>query len=584
MILRSIVGKLWLTIVGVGSLALVTLGMLLAQLFQSYFYNRETHDLSGTAEAVARVMASAADRDEALLVATQLVENENRKLFVVSPRNIAALPVPMRDIIHDPRVDPAWQGERVVYQGQYPVRRDGGSFYDTLIVVARGFESPLGKELVVIYESTAPVKESIARIDQLIFWAIVFSLLATTIYALFLTRRITHPLRQMIRAANHIAEGNYNLRLDIDFQDEIGSLARSFNHMTRQLEETLMTLKRQTDERERIFRSLGEGVLSVDDTLAIRFANPHARALLERVFGVKDRLPEVLMRHFRATITERKEREVLIEEQGYAVVVVTSPLIEEERTLGAVGVLRDITRQRQLDRLRQDFIANVSHELKTPLAMLQGYSEALLDGMYRSPEEQRELINILYEESLRMGRLVNDLLDYTRIETGHFTLDIEEIPLAPLFDHLRRRYSAMFAERDVAFIIDDRAPGRFWLDRDRLEQILINLIDNALRYTPAGGEIRLTAERVGAGLRLVVRDTGEGIAKDDLPFVFERFYKTDKSRRRGAGGTGLGLAIVKRLVEAHGGTISVESTLGQGTAFTIDLPNASIPPKTPKPS
>ncbi|CAM3339792.1 ATP-binding protein [Hydrogenibacillus schlegelii] len=578
MITRSVVGKLWLTIVAVGTIALVTLGMLLAQLFQNYFYTRETRDLGGIADAVVRVLAASSSRGDALAVATALVANENRTLVFIRPEEVGRAREPVRSMLEDPRFQPAWRGERVAFQGRYPVARDGGTVEEAFIVVAAGFPAERGTNVVLLYESTAPVREAIGSIDRLIFFAIVFALLTTTVFALFLTRRITLPLRDMIRAANHIAEGNYSLRLDYDFQDEVGSLARSFNHMARKLEETLTTLKRQTDERERILVSLGEGVLSVDRALQIRLANPHARRLLERAFGERDRLPEPLAALFRRTIEQRKGEEALLEAGGVHLIAVTAPLLDDDETLGAVGVLRDTTRQRQLDQLRQDFIANVSHELKTPLAMLQGYTEAILDGLFTSPEELRELVNIIYEEILRMGRLVNDLLDYTRIETGNFALDIEEIALEPLFDRLQRRYQPMFTERDVAFVVDNRAPGRFWLDRDRMEQIFINLIDNALRYTPPGGEIRITAERLASGLRLSVRDTGEGIPPEDLPFVFERFYKGDKSRTRGKGGTGLGLAIVKRLVEAHGGTIAVESAVGRGTTFVIDLPLATVPP------
>jgi len=259
--------------------------------------------------------------------------------------------------------------------------------------------------------------------------------------------------------------------------------------------------------------------------------------------------------------------------------VVMAPLKSEQGVRGAVAVLRDVTEEFRLEKLRTDFIANVSHEIRTPLSMLQGYSEALLDDIAASPEERRDIARIIHDESVRMGRLVNDLLDLARMENGHFEIKQQVVNIGDLIRRVHRKFLVYAKERGIR--LDSALPDRPLIlmaaDEDRLEQVLTNLLDNALRHTPAGAAIELAAEPAAVdglkAVRVVVRDEGQGIPAEDLPYIFERFYKADKARKRGASsGTGLGLAIVKNIVEAHRGRISAESEVGRGTAFTLLLP------------
>jgi two-component system sensor histidine kinase ResE len=244
-----------------------------------------------------------------------------------------------------------------------------------------------------------------------------------------------------------------------------------------------------------------------------------------------------------------------------------------------VAVLRDVTEEVRLEKLRKDFVANVSHELRTPLSMLQGYSEALLDDIVSTPEERRELAQVIHDESLRMGRLVQDLLDLARLEAGRLELHAAETDLAPMLQRVHRKFAALARERGIALELDAPAEGGAlvlaWADEDRLEQVFTNLLDNAIRHTAEGKRIFLRATRLeseaGPSIRIEVEDQGDGIPPEDLPYIFERFYKADKSRKR-TSGTGLGLAIVKNLVEAHGGVIAARSRIGHGTTFAVTLP------------
>lgn len=249
------------------------------------------------------------------------------------------------------------------------------------------------------------------------------------------------------------------------------------------------------------------------------------------------------------------------------------PQFDEQSIRGAVVVIRDMTEERKLEKMRKDFVANVSHELRTPVAMLQGYSEALIDDIAGNEEERKEIIKIINEESLRMGRLVNELLDLARLESGSMSLTFDDVQLNSYIERIGRKFFGLAKENNVHLEVQvntDKDIYRF--DPDRIEQVLTNLIDNAIRHTPEEGLVELKVTSGQNGLILEIKDNGSGIPSEDLPFVFERFYKADKARTRGSSGTGLGLAIAKNIIDAHKGTISVWSELGKGTVFTINLP------------
>ncbi|NQD65201.1 PAS domain-containing sensor histidine kinase, partial [Bacillus haikouensis] len=260
--------------------------------------------------------------------------------------------------------------------------------------------------------------------------------------------------------------------------------------------------------------------------------------------------------------------------QGRSYVVIVSPLYNNNTIRGAVVVVRDMTEERRLDKLRKDFIANVSHELRTPISMLQGYSEAIVDDIAESEEEKKEIARIIYDESLRMGRLVNDLLDLARMEAGHIMLNKDSVPIMPFTDRVVNKFLGIARENKVSIYFESNVDLQMemTMDPDRIEQVLTNLIDNAVRHTPEAGAVTVSLTEGKGGFLFNVKDTGSGIPEEDLPFVFERFYKADKARTRGKSGTGLGLAIAKNIVEAHRGHIQVHSKLKQGTTFTFFLP------------
>ncbi|MBW4082874.1 ATP-binding protein [Paenibacillus sp. S150] len=432
-------------------------------------------------------------------------------------------------------------------------------------------------------------------IKRLFMYTCMIGFSLTTFFALFLFTKITQPMQQVIEAADNIRRGKYGTRLTLVTSDEIGQLATSFNHMAEELEENIRSLNHEKGHLSSVLRSMSDAVLTFDIEGKIILTNPHGQALLETWSdlgweqeseselypqGAGDsEVPPPLRPLFFSTLSQGGDQRSQVHVRQGVWSVHMAPLYSEDTIRGAVAVLRDVTEEVKLEKMRRDFVANVSHEIRTPLSMMQGYSEALLDGMASSPEESSELVQVIHDESLRMGRLVKDLLDLARMEAGHTDMMKVPVDMGGLLERVYRKFSVRAKERGIDLELKCGSDPQLLkaADEDKLEQVLTNLLDNAFRHTPADKRITvLTGSTVLEGrryLEITIRDEGVGIPPEDLPFIFERFYKADKARVRGeSGGTGLGLAIVKNIVESHHGTITAASKLGEGTDFILRLP------------
>ncbi|WP_019420091.1 HAMP domain-containing sensor histidine kinase [Paenibacillus sp. OSY-SE] len=427
-------------------------------------------------------------------------------------------------------------------------------------------------------------------IKQLFVYTAITGFSLTTFFALFLFTKITQPLRKLKQAADTIRQGDYSTRVTIPSSDEIGELSRTFNHMAEELKMTIQDLQHEKEHLASVLRSMTDAVITFDASGSMLLANPHGEAILNRWNSMEwnvdvepsdpSSVPVPMKPLFQKVIREGEEVSTRVHVRQEVWSVIVGPLHADSRVRGAVAVLRDVTEEVRLEKLRKDFVANVSHEIRTPLSMLQGYSEALLDDIAASPEERQELVQVIHDESLRMGRLVKDLLDLARMEAGHLPMHWSEADVHELIHRVYRKFSVIAKERDIPLhmSLDAEDPVLPVADEDRLEQVLTNLLDNALRHSSSGEEIRIRTERtVSSGgeelLWIHIEDHGQGIPSEDVPYIFERFYKADKARKRGAsGGTGLGLAIVKNIIEAHNGILRVDSALGQGTTFSFAVP------------
>jgi two-component system, OmpR family, sensor histidine kinase ResE len=433
---------------------------------------------------------------------------------------------------------------------------------------------------VFIYQSLEVVEETTHSTTNFILLVAGVAIILTTIFAFFLSTRITAPLRKMREAAFEVARGKFDTKVPILTHDEIGELATAFNQMGRQLKFNMNALSQEKEQLASILSSMADGVITFNRDGTILITNPPADRFLQYWYyenggpgNTSGEIPTEAMELFQRAVDTEKEQVGEISLQGRHWVILVSPLYSNRFIRGAVAVLRDMTEERVLEKMRKDFIANVSHELRTPISMLQGYSEAIVDDIAESQEEKKEMAKVIYDESLRMGRLVNELLDLARMEAGHIQLTLDEVNLHSFMNRIVHKFQGLARDNDIHLSADlEHDIPNILFDPDRIEQVLTNLIDNAIRHTPQGGSVRLLVKKDEFGIKVEVSDSGSGIPEEDLPFVFERFYKADKARTRGRAGTGLGLAIAKNIIDAHRGHISVQSKIGQGTTFTFLLP------------
>jgi two-component system phosphate regulon sensor histidine kinase PhoR len=405
----------------------------------------------------------------------------------------------------------------------------------------------------------------------------------------FVASRLTRPVAEMEAVAQRMSEGDFSAHAPVRSPDEIGVLGRALNLMAARLREKIQDLEEEQAKARAILESMVEGVIAVDGHDHIVVMNERARAIFELAATRGEGKPflEVirnadLHRIFResraAAAGEVLRRELRLTTPVERILQVhAAPLRLAGAGIGVVMVLHDITELRRLEQVRTEFVANVSHELRTPLTAIHGYIETLLGGALEEPENARRFLEIVFRHTERLGRLVNDLTDLSNIELGKVALRIEPTAVDEVVESVLTIIEPRAEQGQVGLRADLPADlPRVRADRDRLAQILINLVDNGVKYTPAGGRVTVTAAVRDRGMiEIAVADTGVGIPPADLARVTERFYRVDRARSRELGGTGLGLAIVKHLVIAHGGDLRIESEPERGTTVRLTIPAAS---------
>jgi len=402
-----------------------------------------------------------------------------------------------------------------------------------------------------------------------------------------IARRITGPVKQMVVGTQRFAQGDFDKRLPLPESAELAELATAMNSMAGQLRERIQTVNRQRSELDAVLSSMVEGVLAVDSQERVISLNRAAAGLFgmdpESARG-RDMREVVRNPRLQECVTQMLSRFEPFEDE----ITLTSPAErllrvsatglrdEQGREMGALLVFNDVTELRRLERARSDFIANVSHEIRTPVTSIKGYAETLLTEAEKDHETSQRFLEIIAHHADRLAALVEDILSLAGLERSEAAKDIafERILLRTVIDDAVQVCAPKAAAKGVRLLVTCDPGLEVRANAAMLEQALINLVDNAIKYSEPDGEIRVEAASAPEGVLLSVRDFGVGIAPEHLPRIFERFYRVDRSRSRKLGGTGLGLAIVKHIVALHGGRVTVESALGKGSCFTIHLPAA----------
>jgi len=437
----------------------------------------------------------------------------------------------------------------------------------------------------VVLRFAVPLDEADVALGSLrwsLWLASAVILLIAAIASTFVSRGLSDRVERLQEFSRRVAEGDFRPLPGGGSGDALEELCASLNQTAARMDRTIRTLTEERNLSAAILGSMVEGVAVVNATERLVFANQGFADILE--LDVPPKSGSALVEVVRQTELIEAVRRVLAGEPRVEAEIVTGTLrqhffaatvaaVRAGDTLGAVVVLHDITELRKLERVRRDFVANVSHEFKTPLTAIQGFSETLLAGAIDDPQNRERFLGIILEHSRRLARLTDDLLKLSSMDADRLELEIRRVSVNELIESCLETTQHRAAEKEVQVELDQTGDlPDIAGDRRRLAEILQNLLDNATQYTLPGGRITLNAETRDADVVFTVSDTGIGIPKSDQSRIFERFYRVDAARSREAGGTGLGLAIAKHLVEVHGGRIWVESEIGQGSQFHFSVP------------
>lgn len=437
------------------------------------------------------------------------------------------------------------------------------------------------KYIIYIRDTNEETDNVLSSVFTIMLQALGIGLVISVLFSILLSKTIILPIQSLTAKAGRIAEGDFGQKIEVRSTDEIGKLTNTFNLMSQELSSTLSEIQSEKDKSETILLYMTDGVLAFNSAGELIHINHAAKELMQltdtagvtfdTLFADADiSIGQVLyLPHFNSA-----ERQMTVGTTELNVHF--APFNINDKSSGLVAVIQDITEQQRLDKARREFIANVSHELRTPLTTVKSYAETLSDSA-RDDDIDKDMfitfLKIINSETDRMTRLVKDLLLLSRLDYGLRDMPKESFDIAEMIKDIVAKLSITAADKKQTLIYEPtNALPLYSGNPDRIEQVLINIITNAVKYTPQGGVIRISTMHMYNSISIKVKDNGIGIPEKDLEHIFERFYRVDKARSREMGGTGLGLAIAKEIVEAHDGTINIKSKLGSGTEVVITLP------------
>ncbi|WP_308636960.1 cell wall metabolism sensor histidine kinase WalK [Paenibacillus silvisoli] len=438
---------------------------------------------------------------------------------------------------------------------------------------------------VYLVASMKELYATVDRINRIFMSGMLFALGLTGVLGILLAHTITNPIKALTRQAAAVAEGRFDQQVPVLGNDEIGRLSEVFNDMTMRLRDALSATEEEKEKISSILANMSDGVVAADERGVVIITNRRAQEMLRKddceglrltdLFGMEEaQLAGLHKGSEQSAILYHVQDEG--EEEELMRVTLTPIHRRDQGISGTIAVLQDVTEQERLEQSRREFVANVSHELRTPLTTIKSYAEALDDGAMDERELGQRFVGVIRNETERMIRLVTDLLHLSRLDSNQATLRRQQTNVPDMLEEVADRFSFQLRKKAIrASVRVEDSITSMWLDRDQIDQVLDNLVSNAIKYTLDGGRIEIAARRLeGASIAISVKDTGIGIPKRDLGRIFDRFYRVDKARSRNMGGTGLGLSIAREIVKAHGGSIALDSELNEGTTVTVVLPAA----------
>ena len=556
--LSSVVTKLWFTILMIVTTVLIILSIVLSFFFRNYTLDITENQLE---KEITRVETMVLNNHSLELQSSFLSAEKN--LIIYSDGQVITGNKRMAEEINQEILNADNAVSTFIFNDaenrEYMVKVHNLSDY---------FEKDTA---VIMYSNLDDLNESFLTVLMILLISAITLFLLTTFFAFFLISRITEPLIALKNSAFSTARGKYN-KLKVTSRDEIGELTLAFNKMNDNINNTISELTHEKNLRENVFSSLSNGILYLNKNAELIYTNQTGKKYYD-IFDASNS-SGYFASLVKSVVEDRSPHLERLDINNKHLQLAMSPVTSNGQINGVTVLVRDITDEINNEKMRSEFISNVSHELKTPMVMLSGYSEALLDDIVTDPKEVKEMIAIIKDESDRMNKLVNELLIIARMDSDEVQYNIEEQDLKPLINKLIHRYEFDLKDKATRLIVEtDDEPFVFPFDADKLNQVLTNIIDNAIRYTKDEDTITISLNKSQDDtVEISIEDTGTGIKEENLQHIFDRFYKEDEARTRGKHGTGLGLYIVKNIIEKHGGSISVESEYGEGSKFIIKLP------------
>ena len=585
--LNSVVIKLWLTIIFIVTTVLILLSAALITFIQYYYTQQTENAIREDASRISHLVEKADNKSLAIQHSQELIDGTGG-VIIMSNKNMSAEKSynlikkrMLKEIQNNDNFNKVFDTGKSATQN-VTISEKGASH--SYILLGYPMQSQDRKHAkfsgVFIYQDLKTIEDTNNAITIIILITAIVFLIVSTIFAFFLSNRITKPLRKLSTQAINVSNGDYSQKTTVNTKDEIGELSYTFNNMSYKIQEHIEALSTQKNIRDRLFNSMIEGVVGLNDKSEIILSNKMADQILPTIDkSIYSEIKNQINATFHSKGTEFNE--YTINSKYYVFIMSYIDRIQQDGRSGIVTIIRDMTNEHNLDQMKKDFIANVSHELRTPISLLQGYTESIVDGIVTEPNEIKESLSIVLDETKRLNRLVNELLNVARMDAEGLAINKEIQPIMPLLRKIQLKYrqQAQDLELNIDLLPNINEDDLWNYDADRIDQVLTNLIDNATRYTHPGDSITITANKDSQYQILNIKDTGSGIAPEHLDHVFDRFYKVEASRTRGKQGTGLGLFISKMIIKEHGGIISVESTVNKGTTFIIKLPKPSIDSK-----
>ncbi|MCJ7840200.1 cell wall metabolism sensor histidine kinase WalK [Lederbergia sp. NSJ-179] len=584
--------KLWaritLSFLVLISILLVLSGFFLSRMMKDTYYDLKESHLLQTAKLVLNVI----EREDLLISPTDLQEEMNllaesiqSRLTILDQKgNVLAdsedSPTEMENHANRPEVKKVLQGQA---SSGISIRYSKTLGFHMMYVTVPIMEKDQPQGVIRVAYSLQKIDLALRKLWLSISISLLSVFLLTGLIGMRLAKSISKPIEEMIGVSERLKEKDFSARVNLQPKGELGQLATAINMLASSLKTQMETIQENEQQLSGVLTNMTSGVLLVDMQGRILLANKamaqfmgeEPQAFIGKMYmDVSQNLEfNSLMKECLKTGKEIREEITFYYPKERIMDVHLAPYVREKHELkGMIAVLHDVTEVHRLENMRRDFVANVSHELKTPVTSVKGFAETLLDGAMYDEELCREFLSIIYRESERLHRLISELLYLSRIEQHHIPLKLEQMNITEAVWHVANTIQKEADKKKLTLMLPEQ--GEIWIEgeKDRIQQIVLNLLSNAIAYTPEGGKIVVTLWEEANQIKLSIADTGIGIPSSELPRIFERFYRVEKARSRRSGGTGLGLAIVKHLIESHHGKIEVKSEEAKGTTFTVTLP------------